>query len=418
MPPLERNEQVVLDLLAGEPNGLTRTELRQRSHLSKPTIQGIVHALRRAELITRVRDPRVENGDAPTGRPAERWVLARQAGLVMGLDLGHGHAFGAVADRSGSVLGELEENRNLDVDRIGAPALGIAVDLLAQALKNNGASETDVHAVGVGIPAAIDDQGRVLFTDYLPTWATVDIPGELHALLSERFPRMRLAPKNIRVENDANLGALGEGLNGAASGQRDYLYLKASTGIGMGLILDGRIHRGVDGAAGEFGHVSVSPMADELIKSEIRRPVAECPRCRKVNCLENTASCGAIVRQLRATDPAYPADLTIQDVIARARDDVRNHPLCMQAIVEAGIRIGYTLVDVLRIYAPECVVVGGLLAEAKDILTKQINEAIEGAKGMPATKIVIVESDRIIRSEVEGAIALALQAKTYRSTRQ
>jgi predicted NBD/HSP70 family sugar kinase len=411
MPPLERNERTVLDLLAGEPDGLTRTELRERSHLSKPTVQGIVEELRERRLITLAKH--VGNGDSPGSRRGKRWVLARQAGLVMGLDLGHGHAFAAVADRAGSLLGDPQENRDLDVDGLGAPALKRAVDLLAGALKDTDADEADVHAIGVGMPAPIDDDGHVLFTDYLPTWATVDVARDLRKLLTERFPNMALAPDNIRVENDANLGALGEGLNGAAAGRRNYLYVKASTGIGMGLVFDGRLHRGANGAAGEFGHVTVSPRADELIRSAIARPTSGCPRCGKVNCLENTSSCRAIVRQLRASDPRYPKDLTIGQVIAAARDDPQGHPLCMQAIVDAAIRISHTLSDVLRVYAPECVVVGGLLAEAKQIVLKQLEEAIVGVKGISQPKIVVVERERIVRSEVEGAVALALDATTH-----
>ena len=228
-------------------------------------------------------------------------------------------------------------------------------------------------------------------------------------MMIERFPTFGLGRDMIIIENDANLGALGEGLHGAAKGCRNYLYLKLSSGIGMGMVLDGRLYRGTDGAAGEAGHVTVSPMADRLIKTTIARPQQQCPRCGKLDCLENLASSRAIVSQLQATNSQYAADLTIQDVIERAKGDVASHQLCLQALVDAGIRIGYTLTDTIRLLAPERVILGGFLADAKEILLPQIEAAIEGSKGMLPVEVSAVSSERIARSEVQGAVALALR---------
>lgn len=146
-----------------------------------------------------------------------------------------------------------------------------------------------------------------------------------------------------------------------------------------------------------------------MIKSTITRPQEQCLRCGKLDCLENLASAQAIVRQLQATSSNYAADLTIQDVIQRAEGDVSNHQLCLQALVDAGIRIGYTLTDTIRLLAPERVILGGFLADANEILLPQIEAAIKGAKGMLPVDVSAVPSERITQSEVEGAVALALR---------
>lgn len=420
MADLKRNARLVLDLLAGETQGLTRTELRHRAGLSRPTVQAIVTELKDEGIIAEA--PAAtgsQNGEPAAGRPAERLVLARNAGLVIGVDIGHGHVRAAVADRSGEVVGEVQEDTKILVDEVGTSALTRAADLIADAVASSNEPIEAVRAIGLGIPVSIDDHGFVLFADSLPGWGRpVDITKELKRLLTARFPTFALERNMIIVENDANLGALGEGLHGEAKGCRNYLYVKLSTGVGMGMVLGGHLYRGTNGASGEAGHLTVSPMAERLIKSvAIERPQESCPRCSKLDCLENLASSQAIVRQLQATNSEYAADLTIQDVIQRAKNDVSDNQLCLQALVEAGIRVGYTLTDAIRLLAPERIVLGGLLAEAGEILTTQVDEAIQGSKGVLPVDVSAVPKERIERSEVLGAIALALRtASTTSST--
>ena len=419
MAPLKRNARIVLDLLAEEAQGLTRTDLRVRAGLSRPTVQSIVTELKDEGFIAEAPETTAPlNGGSATGRPAERFVLARNAGLVVGVDIGHGHVRAAVADRSGEILGEIQEDEKIDVDEIGPSALIRVVELIADALTSSEEPIEAVRAIGVGIPASVDETGFVLFADYLPGWGRpVDVTKELKRLLQERYPTFALERNLIMIENDANLGALGEGLYGAARGCRNYLYFKLSTGVGMGMVFDGHLYRGTNGASGEAGHVNVSPLAEPLIKSIIKRPQEPCPRCSKIDCLENLASTRSIVRQLQATDSQYADDLTIHEVIQRASGDASNHQLCLQALVETGIRVGYTLTDIIRLLAPERIILGGFLAEAEEILTTQVDEAIKGSKGLLPVEVSAVPIERIKRSEVEGAIALALStASTISST--
>src|SRR5712671_4603567 len=99
---MRRNARLILDQLEGTTSGRTRAELRELTGLSKPTVQSIVAELKRAGRIDEARsDDRAVNGTSPNGRPPERFVLTPEAGLVVGVDIGHGHLRAAVADRSG-----------------------------------------------------------------------------------------------------------------------------------------------------------------------------------------------------------------------------------------------------------------------------------------------------------------------------
>jgi predicted NBD/HSP70 family sugar kinase len=407
MPPLERNELLVLDILQGEANGLTRAQLRERAGLSRPTVGRIVDDLSGRGLIT---EEASRGTSARAGRPSSRLLISRQQGLVAGIDIGHSHVIVAVADLSGDQIGDLEIEIGVDVDAIGTSALAIAVKLLARSIKRNRLDIRNLRSIVVGIPASVDDNGRLLFSDYLLGWAAVPIADQLAKLLEKRFKAAyKLGVDNILIENDANLGALGEGLKGEAYGTENYVYVKISTGIGMGIVIRGQLYRGLHGAAGEFGHVLVPRTVNERISGELRPPTHTCRRCGEHNCLENRASCPAIVRDLLATSGGYRLDTSIVDVIRRATTESATHPLCHRAVLEAGTRVAFALIEVVRVLAPELIVVGGYLAQAKDGLTKPIGDALDGARGIPRIEVRPVKVERIPRSEIDGAIALAVR---------
>jgi predicted NBD/HSP70 family sugar kinase len=192
------------------------------------------------------------------------------------------------------------------------------------------------------------------------------------------------------VDNDANLGALAEAAFGAGRDAGDLIYLKVSSGIGAGLILNGRLYRGSSGLAGELGHVLVDP--DGLV----------C-RCGNRGCLETLAGSGALVELLRRS---HGQDFTVATMLAAARDgDVG----CRRVIADAGRAIGRAVATLLNVLNPELLVIGGDLAAAGDLLLDGIRESV-GRAALPeaARTAEIVAGVLRERAQVLGALALVV----------
>jgi predicted NBD/HSP70 family sugar kinase len=191
------------------------------------------------------------------------------------------------------------------------------------------------------------------------------------------------------VENDANLGALGETMWGAARGRRHAIYLKVASGVGAGLVLDGRLFRGAHGTAGEIGHVTMDESGSVC-------------RCGNRGCLETIAGSGHLLRLLAPTQ----GDLDVDAMVSRARAGDAG---CMRVLGDAGHAIGLAVGQLCNVLNPEMVVVGGQLAEAGEILLGPVRKAVE-RMGTPSTvgQVEVVPSILGRRAEVLGAVALVL----------
>jgi predicted NBD/HSP70 family sugar kinase len=192
------------------------------------------------------------------------------------------------------------------------------------------------------------------------------------------------------VDNDANLGALAEAAFGAGRDAGDLIYLKVSSGIGAGLILNGRLYRGSSGLAGELGHVLVDP--DGIV----------C-RCGNRGCLETIAATSALVDCLR---PTHGGDFTVAAMLDAARS---GDAACEMAIADAGKALGQVVAMLLNVLNPEMLIIGGDLAAAGDLLLDGIRESVaraalpETSRGAQLVAGVLGE-----RAQVLGALALVV----------
>ena len=421
MPPLQRNIDSIVGELRSASGGLTRDELADRTGLSRPTVSAVVQ-----ELVadgTVVERAAEDNGSDPSspGRRAGVLDLARGE-ILLGIDFGRSHLRVAVADRAGELL--VQDEKACDVDTVGAAALGDAIDLIADLFEDD-RSFNDVVAVGVGLPAPINEHGFVASSEFLPTWATTDVDVGLRIAIDERRRNPGRAWEKgalpddciVTVANDASLGARAEAADAGMAGG-DVLYVKASSSISAGLILSGAAHLGAHRRAGTLAHVAVPAEAERLVAetSQLVLPRHTCTVCGRLDCLENLASGRAVVRQLRATHPAYAADLDIETVVRSATSDADQHPMCSQAIGFAGLRLGFVLADVIRLLDPELILIGGWFSHAGDIFLRPVRDAVRRA-GVRADDqaIRLVPEGRVVRSEVEGAVLLALEAVTQRA---
>jgi predicted NBD/HSP70 family sugar kinase len=312
------------------------------------------------------------------GRPPTLLRLDPSAGTALGVYFGHDHVRVAAADLSSTVLAE--RKRMLDVDHSAAAALDAAVALVGAVLDETAIERSGVIGVGMGISGPVDLSGAVGRTVILPDWQGLNAGDELSR-------RLELP---VAVDNDANLGALAEISLGAARGLGDVLYVMLSSGIGSGLILDGRLHRGASGFAGELGHVFVVEKG------------AVC-RCGNRGCLETVASTEALLALLR---PAHGADLTVAGMLelVAAGDRAAN-----RVVYDCGRAVGRVLASFNSCLDPQAIVVGGELSSAGEPLLNGIRDAIEryampGAAGRVEVKAGVLGE----RAEVLGCLALVI----------
>src|SRR5918999_1016292 len=242
----ELNRGRVIDVLRAR-GSASRAEIARATGLSRSTVSTIVSGLIESGLVSEQEEATAAHGDHG-GRPAVPLALNRSAGLAVGIDFGHTHLRVAVSDLSHEVLAE--SSRDLDVDHSAAEGLDAAAALVERVLSDADVNGDRVIGAGMGLPGPINrSTGTVGSSAILPGWVGVDAAAEMHTRLG--LP--------VEVENDANLGALAEFVWGAGQGFSELIYIKLSSGVGAGLLLDGRLYRGAGGTAGEIGHTPARP---------------------------------------------------------------------------------------------------------------------------------------------------------------
>jgi predicted NBD/HSP70 family sugar kinase len=304
-------------------------------------------------------------------------ALDQSAGALLGIDFGHRHVRVAVADLSFTVLAESQAE--IDVDAAGSEALDLAAGLAEQLLDEAGVPRSRVLGAGMGLPGPIDRQsGLVHSRAIIPSLDGIDTAVEMEMRL--RMP--------VHLDNDANVGALGEATFGAGKGVEVLAYLRLSAGIGAGLIIGGRPFRGARGIAGEIGHVLVDPQG----------PIC---RCGNRGCLETFASPPALCELLRRSH----GPMTVPRLLALAAEGDAG---VRRAVHDAGRVVGRAVADLCNFINPDLVIVGGDLSAAGDLLLDPMREAVRrfaipaAAEDVRITAGVLGE-----RAEVLGSLALA-----------
>ena len=305
----------------------TRSEIAKITGLARSTVTHRMEALLARELICPV-------GEATStgGRPPTRFAFSPRSRVVLAADLGATSARIGVADLAGTVLGELRED--LDIAAGPLHVLDWVCDRGDRLLPAAGHSAESLVGVGVGLPGPVEyATGRPISPPIMPGWDGYDVVGHLQ----DAFGCIAV------VDNDVNVMALGEQFM-TWPDVGHLVFVKVSTGIGSGIISDGALRRGAQGAAGDLGHINL-PDADSVL----------C-RCGNAGCLEAVVGGAALVTRLRAAGIAVD---TSRDVALLARSgSVEVIPM----LRESGRRIGEVLADVVSLLNPSVIVIGGSLA--------------------------------------------------------
>jgi predicted NBD/HSP70 family sugar kinase len=356
----------------------SRSELVEMTGLSRTTITSLLGELQARGLITVGSGP--ERSGRARGRPPVVIRLAPSAGAALGVAFGHSHVHVAIADLSSTVLAE--RRRDIDVDASASAALDAAAELIDAVLDETGVDHAQVIAAGMGIPGPIAvPSGRVGSSSILPGWEGLD---------PARALAERLRDVHVLALNDANLGALAEASLGAGRGVGDVVYVKMSTGIGAGLVLGGRLHRGISGNAGEIGHV------------QVRDDGVAC-RCGNRGCLETVAAVPAVLTALR---PAHGERLDLAGVLELAE---RGDAATRRVIKDAGRAVGRALGDLCNVVNPGAVIIGGDLSAAGAPLLDGIRDSVDRyAQPEAAGAVNVCRSELGARAEVLGALTLVI----------
>lgn len=390
--PADRPDDLVAVLDAVRTAGeITQPQLIQRVGLGRSVVALRVAELEAAGLV-------VENGLGPStgGRAPRRLRLCTEAGLVAGVDIGATGMVVGLADLSGSILAH--EEVSIDIAEGPEVVLGRAEELVDRLLRGRG-GDSAVWGMGVGVP------GPVEFATGLPVAPPI-MPGWDAYPIRKRLSRRFSAP--VWVDNDVNLLALGElRTNATAAAAGDLLYVKIGTGIGAGLVSGGRLHRGVNGCAGDIGHVAVAETGDVIC------------RCGNVGCLEAVAGGAALARDARrlaesggspllAETLTETGRLTAADVTLAAQ---RGDPAARTMLARAGRLVGSTLATLVSFYNPGLVVLGGGVVSAGDFVLAAIRESVYGRSLPLATRTLRIEPSALGEAAgLAGAAHLVLDS--------
>jgi predicted NBD/HSP70 family sugar kinase len=361
----------------GQRGVASRADIARATGLSRTTVSSLVGDLKGAGLLVE-RAAEGDGQDQSVGRPPVLLSFDRSAGAVVGIDFGHSHIGVVVGDLSHTVLAELWQDA--DVDSSASHGLDIATELVEAALEEAGVSRERVLGVGMGIPGPITTgSGTVGSTSILPGWVGVDAASAMR----ERLGMV------VRVENDANLGALAELVWGAGRGAQDFVFVSVRSGIGGALVIDGRLYRGSGGTAGELGHT-------------LFRENGEVCRCGNRGCLETVAGTSAVAGAFNAV---RGEEIGVHELIERAH---AGDSLAQRVIADAGRSIGVSLGNLCNVFNPERVIIGGDLSAAGDVLLAPVAESIVRYAIPSAAEVDVVAGQLGRRAEVMGALALIL----------
>lgn len=351
---------------------LTQAEIARATGLSAATVSNIVRELKDGGTVE-------VTPTSAGGRRARSVSLSGDAGIVIGVDFGHTHLRVAVGNLAHQVLAE--EAEPLDVDASAAEGFDRAEQLVTRLIAATGIGRDKVIGVGLGVPGPIDvSSGLLGSTSILPGWSGINPAEELSRRLG--------VP--VHVDNDANLGALGELVWGSGRGVKDLAYIKVASGVGAGLVIDGRVYRGPGGTAGEIGHITLDESG----------PVC---RCGNRGCLETFTAARYVLPLLM---PSHGPDLTMERVVQLAR---AGDPGCRRVIADVGRHIGSGIANLCNLLNPSRVVLGGDLAEAGELVLAPIRDSVSRyAIPSAARQLSLAQGALGGRAEVLGALALVL----------
>src|SRR5437016_3452020 len=330
--------------------------------------------------------------------------MPKQKAYALGIDLGGTKTLTAVIDiTSGDVVASARKRTRAErgQDFVGQRTIDLSQAALSGANLPGGAS---IVAIGVGAAGQIDRKAGVVLD--APNLGVKDM--RLGDILGKQFS------KPVAVGNDVEVAALGEYLYGAGQGFNNFVCVFVGTGIGSGIVQNGRMYTGLTGTAGEVGHMTVD--AGGRICG-----------CGSRGCLEAYASRTAITKAIMAEIHHGRSSILAEDVQFQLKEGetiirsgllasaiAHNDALAIEIVTEAADYLGYGLASVMNFYNPDCIILGGGVIEAIDLLFERaVHRARITALSAPASKTKIIRAKLGDFSGVVGAACMGGEAAGY-----
>ena len=293
--------------------------------------------------------------------------------MFIGIDLGGTKILTALSDNKGRVIAtvKMDTQAKLGVNKV----VDNIIETVNIVLLKAGIPKSKISAIGIGAPGPIAGNSAIVSPPNLPGWKRVNLKKMLEKALR----------KPVFVENDANAAALAEYRFGSGRGTKNFIFLTVSTGIGGGIILNGKLFGGASGTAGEVGHMVIDPNGPKC-------------GCGNRGCLEALAAGPAIARMAGRKD-------ALQAELAARKGDKK----ALKAINDAGMYIGIGIANLNNLLNPELFAIGGGISNMKELIFKPIRYwAKECSLTEPAKTLKIVPARLKTEAGVMGAIAVAM----------
>jgi glucokinase len=316
-------------------------------------------------------------------------LISTSGELVVAVDLGGTHLRAAAIDETGHIHFRLKQKTPATDDpQEIVSALVAAAHACDEQSKAEGKS---IGSISVVVPGTVDvAAGKVVTIPNVPCLDSFELTAALTMELGWR----------VILENDANAAAVGEMWQGAARGQRTIVCVTLGTGVGGGIILDGKLWHGVNDSAGEIGHTCVEPFSSVVCG------------CGARGCLEVYASATAIVRMARGGKPRHPSstlnatdDLTAEKIFVAGK---AGDALALEVFHRMGDYLGIGLANLINILNPQMIVIGGGVANGWELFERHMRHQVEEhAFPLPASEVKIVPAECGDDAGLLGAARLA-----------
>lgn len=382
-----RNRLLILESIRN--NGpMSRVELRENTELSWGSISSISRELIRGRVVTEV--GAVKSG---LGRSRVQLDLNRAHNLILGMQLGRSLVRAILVDIKGGVVGDL----HIPVNSLGAPReiLATMIGAATRIMSQHGVARSNVAGIGVAAPGAVDyESGVCLYAPHHPRWRNVPLKRNMERAIG--------AP--CWIDHDYNCFALGEKFFGQGAGIKNYVCIYLGTGVSAAIVIGGEVYRGSESFAGEFGHTCI----------DARGPLCA---CGNKGCIETYISGPALaanaIRRIRKGNGSStllslvgndPSCITaeIMDNAARQGDS-----LSRRVFAEMGKVLGIGVSNLINIFNPQLVILGGLVCRASDFFLPACIQTVRMRAWDASLKRVTVSG--LPHGALLGAAALVLQ---------